>query len=74
MCGGVALRSEGRTVVCLVVWPWCVMAMCRRELQDGVTLVDKDGRRVGRSATAAKEGIGAVLVSRIMMGAPGMGG
>ncbi|KAG0729564.1 Sideroflexin-1 [Chionoecetes opilio] len=46
--------------------------MRMKELQDGVTLLDKNGNKVGESKTAAKSGIGAVCVSRILMGAPGM--
>nr|XP_045602399.1 sideroflexin-3-like isoform X2 [Procambarus clarkii] len=46
--------------------------MRMKELQDGVTLLDQNGNKVGQSKTAAKWGIGAVCVSRIMMAAPGM--
>ena len=45
----------------------------RRELQEGVTLIDEDGKELGQSCRAAKEGIAAVTFSRIMMATPGMG-
>ncbi|MPC59747.1 Sideroflexin-1 [Portunus trituberculatus] len=47
-------------------------ALPHRELQDGVTLLDKNGNKVGESKTAAKWGIAAVCVSRILMASPGM--
>ena len=43
-----------------------------RELQDGVVVVDENGRRLGQSAVAAREGITAVVFSRILMSCPGM--
>ncbi|XP_050695152.1 sideroflexin-1-like isoform X1 [Eriocheir sinensis] len=46
--------------------------MRMKELQDGVTLLDKNGNKVGNSKTAAKWGIAAVCVSRILMASPGM--
>ncbi|KAK4311865.1 hypothetical protein Pmani_016651 [Petrolisthes manimaculis] len=46
--------------------------MRMKELEDGVTLLDKNGNKVGESQTAAKWGIGSVCVSRILMAAPGM--
>lgn len=46
--------------------------MRMKELQDGVTLLDKNGNKVGESKTAAKWGIAAVCVSRILMASPGM--
>lgn len=44
-----------------------------RELQNGVTLIDDDGKELGQSVRAAKEGIAAVTFSRILMAMPGMG-
>ncbi|XP_064107697.1 sideroflexin-1-like isoform X2 [Macrobrachium nipponense] len=46
--------------------------MRMRELQDGVTLVDQNGNKVGQSKTAATRGIAAVWISRVLMAAPGM--
>ncbi|XP_068204321.1 sideroflexin-1 isoform X3 [Palaemon carinicauda] len=46
--------------------------MRMRELQEGVTLVDQNGNKVGQSKTAATKGIAAVWISRVMMAAPGM--
>ncbi|XP_042236823.1 sideroflexin-1-like isoform X7 [Homarus americanus] len=46
--------------------------MRMKELQDGVALHDQNGNKVGQSKKAAKWGIGAVCVSRILMSAPGM--
>lgn len=44
-----------------------------REIKNGVTLLDKDGKELGQSVRAAKEGISAVTFSRILMAMPGMG-
>ncbi|XP_037779555.1 sideroflexin-1-like isoform X2 [Penaeus monodon] len=46
--------------------------MRMKEIQDGVTLLDSNGNKLGESKTAAKKGIAAVCVSRILMAAPGM--
>lgn len=46
--------------------------MRMKEIQDGVTLLDNNGNKLGESKTAAKKGIAAVCVSRILMAAPGM--
>ncbi|XP_034255720.1 sideroflexin-3 isoform X1 [Thrips palmi] len=46
--------------------------MRRRELNDGVPVVDENGNTFGNSSEAAKSGILAVLVSRIGMASPGM--
>lgn len=46
--------------------------MRMQELQQGVTLIDEDGKELGQSCRAAKEGIAAVTFSRIMMATPGM--
>ena len=43
-----------------------------RELQKGTPVFDVNGNRVGDSKTAAKKGIGLVVISRISMAAPGM--
>lgn len=48
--------------------------MRMKEIQDGVALLDQNGNKVGQSKTAAKRGIAAVCLSRVMMAAPGMGG
>jgi len=42
------------------------------ELQNGASLSDSQGRAMGSSQKAAKEGISTVIVSRIFMCAPGM--
>lgn len=39
---------------------------------DGVPVIDQDGNRLGDSKIAAKEGIGSVVLSRILMASPGM--
>lgn len=46
--------------------------MRMQELQSGVTLIDEEGKELGQSCRAAKEGIAAVTFSRIMMATPGM--
>lgn len=51
----------------------CASSSLYRELQDGVTLLDQNGNKVGESKTAAKWGIGAVCISRTLMASPGMG-
>lgn len=43
-----------------------------RELSDGVPVVDNAGNRLGDSKIAAREGIGSVVFSRILMASPGM--
>lgn len=49
----------------------CVLL--RRELKVGVPVTDGDGSRLGESARAARQAIAQVVVSRILMAAPGMG-
>ncbi len=44
-----------------------------RELSHGIPVFTEDGERVGESVTAAKKGITQVVISRIVMAAPGMG-
>lgn len=39
----------------------------------GITLVDAHGRRLAQSKKAAREAIGQVTLSRILMASPGMG-
>lgn len=46
--------------------------MRMQELQTGVTLIDDDGKELGQSVRAAREGITAVTFSRILMAMPGM--
>ena len=46
--------------------------MRRLELTDGVELSTEQGQIVGHSKTAARQGIGMVVLSRIGMAAPGM--
>jgi len=48
--------------------------MRRLELSDGVELSTDDGQTVGKSTTAARQGISMVVLSRIGMAAPGMVG
>jgi hypothetical protein len=45
----------------------------RRELQEGVPVVDDNGNKLGQSKIAAKTGIIAVVLSRVGMASPGMG-
>lgn len=44
-----------------------------RELQVGIPVTDEAGQKLGQSATAAKQGIFQVVVSRIGMAIPAMG-
>lgn len=46
--------------------------MRMKELQEGVSLLDQNGNKVGQSKKAATWGIAAVCVSRILMASPGM--
>ncbi|KAF0313270.1 Sideroflexin-1 [Amphibalanus amphitrite] len=48
--------------------------MRSKELSEGIALTDDNGNRVGKSKKVAREAIGMVTVSRIMMAAPGMVG
>ena len=48
--------------------------MRRLELTDGIEMSTKDGQVVGKSKTAAKQGISMVVLSRLGMAAPGMMG
>jgi len=49
-----------------------VPMMRMKELEDGVTLIDKNGNPVGESKIAAQRGIASVVVSRVLMASPGM--
>lgn len=57
-----------------VIYRVCICKACllRRELQNGVVLLDEQNNEVGISKKAAFVGISAVLVSRIAMATPGM--
>lgn len=44
-----------------------------RELKIGIPVTDENGNRLGESANAAKQAITQVVISRILMAAPGMG-
>ncbi|XP_036096594.1 sideroflexin-1 isoform X3 [Molossus molossus] len=46
--------------------------MRQRELKVGIPVTDENGTRLGESAQAAKQAIAQVVVSRILMAAPGM--
>nr|XP_023407299.1 sideroflexin-1 isoform X3 [Loxodonta africana]XP_023407301.1 sideroflexin-1 isoform X3 [Loxodonta africana]XP_023407309.1 sideroflexin-1 isoform X3 [Loxodonta africana] len=46
--------------------------MRQRELKVGIPVTDENGNRLGESANAAKQAIAQVVVSRILMAAPGM--
>nr|XP_025865290.1 sideroflexin-1 [Vulpes vulpes] len=43
-----------------------------RELKIGIPVTDENGNRLGESANAAKQAITQVVISRILMAAPGM--
>uniref|UniRef100_U5EL09 Sidoreflexin n=1 Tax=Corethrella appendiculata TaxID=1370023 RepID=U5EL09_9DIPT len=43
-----------------------------QELKNGITVIDNDGKAYGESLTAAREGITAVVFSRVAMAMPGM--
>lgn len=47
--------------------------MRMKEINEGITVMDKDGNELGNSKAAAKYGIAAVTFSRIVMAAPGFG-
>lgn len=44
-----------------------------RELKQGISLADDDGRKIGQSPVAAQKAIGQVTFSRIAMAVPSMG-
>ncbi|XP_048671191.1 sideroflexin-1 isoform X4 [Marmota marmota marmota] len=46
--------------------------MRQRELKAGIPVTDDNGNRLGESANAAQQAISQVVVSRILMAAPGM--
>ncbi|XP_020932177.1 sideroflexin-1 isoform X3 [Sus scrofa] len=46
--------------------------MRQRELRAGIPVTDENGNRLGESANAAKQAITQVVISRILMAAPGM--
>ncbi len=46
--------------------------MRKQELQNGITVFDKEGNRLGDSKKAASSAIGQVVFSRICMALPGM--
>jgi len=61
--------------------PWCAVAaancvnipcMRMRELQQGVTLIDENGNKLGESKIAARNAISMVVLSRVAMATPGM--
>lgn len=43
------------------------------ELTNGIAIEDENGNKIGYSKKMAKEGISLVVLSRILMAAPGMG-
>ncbi|KAL8211962.1 UNVERIFIED_CONTAM: Sideroflexin-1 [Gekko kuhli] len=47
--------------------------MRQRELKHGIPITDENGNRLGESTKAAEQAILQVVVSRILMAAPGMG-
>uniref|UniRef100_A0A4W3INJ9 Sideroflexin-1 n=1 Tax=Callorhinchus milii TaxID=7868 RepID=A0A4W3INJ9_CALMI len=47
--------------------------MRQRELKHGIPVTDENGQRLGESTQAAQQAIAQVVVSRILMAAPGMG-
>nr|XP_012788893.1 unnamed protein product [Sorex araneus] len=47
--------------------------MRQREIKVGIPVTDENGQRLGESANAARSAITQVVVSRILMAAPGMG-
>lgn len=46
--------------------------MRQRELKVGIPVTDENGTRLGESTNAAKQAITQVVISRILMAAPGM--
>lgn len=51
----------------------CVCVPSFRELKVGIPVTDENGTRLGESTNAAKQAITQVVISRILMAAPGMG-
>ncbi|KAB1259098.1 Sideroflexin-1 [Camelus dromedarius] len=49
-----------------------LLKFAHEELKVGIPVTDENGNRVGESANAAKQAITQVVVSRILMAAPGM--
>lgn len=52
---------------------WCVPPLVFRELKHGIPIMDENDNRLGESSKAAQQAISQVVVSRILMAAPGMG-
>lgn len=58
------MKAPGNTLPCILP--------CR-ELKVGIPVTDENGARLGESTQAAQQAIAQVVVSRILMAAPGMG-
>lgn len=64
---GFGLSPRGRGHTSMMVFLLC------RELKVGIPVTDENGNRLGESANAAQQAIAQVVISRILMAAPGMG-
>lgn len=53
---------------CFIFYP-----LLNRELKFGIPVTDENGNRLGDSSKAAQQAITQVVISRILMAAPGMG-
>lgn len=51
---------------------FCLL-LFNRELKYGIPVTDENGNRLGESTKAAQQAITQVVISRILMAAPGMG-
>lgn len=48
-------------------------SLFNREIKCGIPVMDENGNRLGDSSKAAQQAIAQVVISRILMAAPGMG-
>lgn len=60
-------------IVVLIFFFLYVFLKPNRELKYGIPITDENGNRLGESTKAAQQSIVQVVISRILMAAPGMG-
>lgn len=56
-----------------IPWISLFLLLVFRELKHGIPITDENDNRLGESSKAAQQAISQVVVSRILMAAPGMG-